>query len=85
MPYDASSIKILSPDEQLLFDFNLVDFLAEKYTKPKNYIKRSVEACRLAGVDPRDYFVRRYLNLEDIPENVDVTAISKELQRSTNA
>jgi len=79
--YTAASIKI-HPDP-LSFDYELAAYLARKYSRPTGFINRSIEACRLAGVDPREYFVPRYLEgNKSIPENKDVAAVSRELQRN---
>ena len=83
MSYDSSNIKILNHEQQLSLDFVLSEQLATKYSRPKSFIERSVEACRLAGVDPREYFEERYLKGNtSIPENKDVTAISREIQNN---
>ena len=81
MTYNASNIKVLSDKESLEHDFVLIDYLANKYCKPVEWIKRSVEACRLCNVNPRDYFVKRYLdNDKTIPEIKEVTLVSREMQ-----
>ena len=81
--YNADNIKILH--DPLVFDYELAVYLARKYHRPLEFITRSIEACRLAGVDPREYFVPRYLDGDkDIPVNEDVAAISRELQRNLN-
>jgi len=78
--YTADNIKIL--DDPLRFDYNLVEHLASKYPVSIEGIRRGVEACRLAGVDPTAYFVPRYLEGDKtISENHDVTDIHRELQR----
>ena len=80
LTYNASNIKILSDEESLEHDFVLIDYLANKYCKPVEWIKRSVEACRLCNVNPRDYFVPKYLEHKPIPEIPEVTQVSRELQ-----
>jgi hypothetical protein len=77
--YSSKNIKILK--DTSVFDFVLMEELATKFSRPLTWIKRSFEACRLAGVDPRDYFIPKYLEGKNIPENLDVSAISKEIQR----
>ena len=80
--YGASNIKVLSNEESLEHDFVLIDYLATKYCKPVEWVKRSVEACRLCNVDPRDYFVERYLkNNKSIPMNHEVNEVSREIQK----
>lgn len=77
--YSSKDIKII--EDTTLFDFVLMEDLASKFSRPITWIRRSFEACRLAGVDPRDYFIPKYLEGKNIPENLDVSAISREIQR----
>jgi len=79
--YDSSNIKIL--EDNTIFDFALIDKIVLEHSKPLDWVKRSFEACRLSGVDPRDYFIPRYI-LKDpsIPLNLEVDTISVELQKA---
>jgi len=80
--YTADNIKILN--DPLRFDYQLTEHLAKKYGLSAVCIRRGVEACRLAGVDPAAYFVPRYLDGDkSIPEIQVVTDIHKELQRES--
>jgi hypothetical protein len=82
-PYDASSIKILAPDEaSSRFDWANVIALADKYPlKSVKHIQRGLEACRRCSVDP-DYFIQRYLDdNKAIPVNRDVEASYREIMR----
>ena len=74
--YNANSIQI----KEVEFDFNLIEIWANKYSKSIGFVKRGIEACRLAGIDP-DYFLRKYLKNETgVVENKEVTEINKSLQ-----
>ena len=42
------------------FDWELAQSLADEYTRPVEWIKRSIRACREAGESPQ-YFIDRYL------------------------
>jgi hypothetical protein len=82
-PYDASSIKILAPDEvSSRFDWANVIALSDKYPmKSIGHIQRGLEACRRCSVDP-DYFIKKYLDDDNtIPKNTDVEAAYREIMR----
>jgi len=75
--YTASSIQIKDPED---FDFHLIEKWAREYSRPVEWIRRSVEACRLAGA-PLDYFKRRYLDGDrSVPLSQEVDVISQGLQ-----
>ena len=46
--------------ENPMFDWELSQRLADKFTRPVEWIKRSIRACREAGESPQ-YFIDRYL------------------------
>lgn len=81
MKYDSTNIKVI--EDTTIFDFVLIDKIVLEHSKPIEWVKRSFEACRLSGVDPRDYFIPRYI-LKDssIPINLEVNIISTELQKA---
>lgn len=83
-PYDSSCIRILSDEEQLIFDFKFIDYLVHKYTKSKDFIQRGIEASRLSGLEPKEYFIPKYLDKDSsIPINEDFNLISRELQKES--
>ena len=52
-----------------------------KYQKDLGFIKRGLESCERAGVNP-DYFVSRYLDEDrSVPINVEVDKMSRLVQR----
>jgi hypothetical protein len=61
MTYTAADICVLTDQEvDARFSWARVGALAERYSRPTDWIARGLEACRRAGVDP-DYFIARYL------------------------
>ena len=61
MTYTAADIRVLTEKEvDARFTWARVSALAERYSRPTDWIARGLEACRRAGVDP-DYFIARYL------------------------
>jgi len=75
--YTAANIQIRDGAE---FDFVLIEQWAREYVRPEEWVRRGVEACRLAGVEP-DYFKTRYLDKEkSIPAIPEVLEISNQLQ-----
>jgi hypothetical protein len=61
MPYTAADIRVLSDQEvDERFTWARVAALAEKYSRPTDWIARGLEACRRADVEP-EYFIARYL------------------------
>ena len=54
--------------------------LADEYTRSPEWIYRGLEACRLAH-KPYDYFIDRYLKQLDVPQDLEVSAVSREIQR----
>ncbi len=72
--YTASSIVIMGASERIsnpMFDWELAEDLAHEFTRPVEWIKRSILACREAGVSPQ-YFIDRYLIKKPTPMNKDV-------------
>jgi len=78
--YNSGNIKIMHPDFDEKYDWQLCPTLAEKYVKDVKFIERGVKACRMAGICP-SYFIDKYLLKKDLPINQDVQAASRELQR----
>ncbi len=79
--YTASSIVILGASECIsnpMFDWELAEDLAHEFTCPVEWIKRSILACREAGVSPK-YFIDRYLLQKPIPINKEVDQAFREL------
>ena len=61
MTYTAADIRVLTDQEiDVRFTWARVGALAERYSRPIDWIARGLEACRRADVDP-DYFIARYL------------------------
>lgn len=84
MPYDASSIKILSqPEIEERFTWVYIENLSATYLRDKDWIALGLEACLQCGVS-QDYFVEYYLkknpDVEYIPE---VTEVYKQLKTRT--
>ena len=78
-PYDASSIRVLKPDEiASRFEWVHIADLAKKYARPEEWIERGFRACEHAGVSP-DYFVERYLEKTGVDFREDVDAAFREL------
>jgi len=79
-PYDASSIRILNPDEYSnKFFWAKAGDLASQYKKPEPWIRRGLEACERVTV-PHDYFISRYLlNDKSIPRNPTVDLVFLEI------
>lgn len=61
LDYNASSIKILQPEEASeRFEWLKIQDLANHYHCTIEWIERGFEACWMAGVD-KQYFISRYL------------------------
>jgi hypothetical protein len=61
MTYTAANIRVLTePEVDVRFTWARVGALAEKYSRPTDWIARGLEACRRANVEP-EYFIARYL------------------------
>jgi len=85
MAYTAKDIKILSPEEILEFDFALTEHFIKEYFKPKDFIQRGMEATRLCGLCPRQFFEARYLKGDKtIPVPAEFIIISRELQKAAH-
>ena len=72
--YEAKNIAILREPDRIdnpMFDWELSQRLADEYTRPVEWIKRSIRACREAGVSPQ-YFIDRYLIKSGIEMNQSV-------------
>lgn len=80
-PYDAKSIRVLSDQEALnSTPWLAAETLASTYDKPVEFIRRGLEACRLAEVH-QSYFIDRYLRGDkDVPKNDAVEHHSRILQ-----
>ena len=73
-PYEAKNIVILREPDRMQnpnFDWELAQSLADKFTRPVEWIKRSIRACREAGESPQ-YFIDRYLIKTGIEMNQSV-------------
>ena len=78
-PYDASSIRVLKPEEiASRFEWVHIADLAKKFVCPEEWIERGFRACEYAGVSP-DYFVERYLEKTGAEFREDVDAAFREL------
>ena len=66
--YSADNMKINKEKFDQRYDWRLAEDLATKYTKPIEWIRRSIKACRLSGVSP-EYFIDKYLMKKDIEKN----------------
>jgi hypothetical protein len=59
--YNADCIRVLRPDEaEEMFEWNLIQGLANEYKCSPQWIARGFEACWRSGVD-KEYFIQRYL------------------------
>lgn len=61
--YTADCVRVLSDSERLsmpMFDWELAANLADEYSRPVEYVKRGIQACRESGKSPQ-YFIDRYL------------------------
>jgi hypothetical protein len=81
MPYDASSIKILSQHEvEERFAWVYIENLAAVYLRPKEWITLGLEACIHCGVQ-QDYFVEYYLKKNpEVAYRPEVTEMYKQLK-----
>jgi hypothetical protein len=65
--YNASCIKILKPEEaQQKFGWLMAQELAQKYSKPLEFIERGIEACRRSST-AIEFFIARYLEKQETP------------------
>ena len=80
--YNANSIRILS-DEELrksqAFDWVYVEELAHKHNKPKDWIERSIKACRECNIEP-SYFVDKYILKKTLGKDERLEEQSRRLQ-----
>ena len=80
--YNASSIRVLTAKEiQDNFDWNRAAQVAKDYQRPVEFINRGFEACRLAGLSP-EWFINKYLEKEDVPDNEEFTEVYKDLLKA---
>ena len=66
--YSSDNIKINHDKFDQRYDWRLAEELSLQYTKPIDWIRRSIKACRLSGITP-EYFINKYLKKEDIEIN----------------
>jgi hypothetical protein len=78
--YDASSIKILKPEEASeKFEWLKLQQLADHYHCTTEWIERGFKACYRAGVD-KQYFISRYLEKDvTVPINALVNDAYRDL------
>jgi hypothetical protein len=80
--YTAANIHVAT-DEEILqrWDWARVGHWAHVYCVPEDWLKRAVEACRRAGVEP-EYIERRYLQRDGYlePFRPEVDAAMRELR-----
>ena len=84
--YTASNIVIMGEPERIsnpMFDWELAEDLAHEFTRPVEWIKRGILACREAGITPL-YFIDRYLLRKSLLMNKDVDQASRAIQGETN-
>ena len=79
--YNASCLRILGDAEALeATPWLAAETLATTYNKPVDFVKRGIEACRLANVE-QSYFIERYCKgNKDIPKNDAVEYHARVLQ-----
>lgn len=79
--YDASCIRVLGDEEALeSTPWLAAETLAHQYDKPLEFVKRGIEACRLANVG-QGYFIERYCKgNKDIPRDDKVEYHARVLQ-----
>ncbi|MBE3691361.1 hypothetical protein [Vibrio parahaemolyticus] len=77
--YNAGSIKILRPEEVNQFDWVLLSELADQYKQPIEWLQRGFEASRRLNLDPREYFVPRYVLKQPVKPYPDFAEVFKEI------
>ena len=78
--YTAENIQVR---KDLEFDFELIELWAKEYSRPVEWVRRSVESYRLAGA-PLEHFQQRYLKKDkSIPTIPEVLEISRQIQIDT--
>lgn len=76
--YTADAIKICDGSQ---FDWVIEGSLAAQYGRDIDFIKRGLEACKLANVS-FDYFIDRYLKKDkSVPFDPIVDTISRDVQK----
>jgi len=83
--YNADSIEVLKDDNMIndpRFDWKLCEELSHKYRLNKDWISRSVKACREAGRQP-NYFINRYLEKDGTELDLRVDRASRQIQKSS--
>ncbi|CDT98133.1 conserved hypothetical protein [Vibrio coralliirubri] len=83
--YNAGSIKVLRPEEVKQFDWVLLSDLAEQYKQPTEWLQRGFEASRRLNLDPREYFVPRYVFKEPVKPYPEFAEVFKEVMREYRA
>lgn len=75
MTYDASSIKVLKPEEaEESFQWLKAENLSSEYMVPLKCVQRGLETSTILGIKP-DYYINKYLKKQDIdimPEFIEV-------------
>ena len=86
MSYTAANIRVLTEQEvDERFTWARVGALAQKYSRPSDWIARGLEACRRANVEP-EYFIARYLERDaSTPFNAAVDEAMREILLETCA
>ncbi|CAK1907345.1 conserved hypothetical protein [Vibrio crassostreae] len=77
--YNATCIKILRPEEVKQFDWVLLSELAEQYKQPTEWLQRGFEASRRLNLDPREYFVPRYVLKDTVKPYPEFAEVFKEV------
>ncbi|MEZ8503439.1 hypothetical protein AB6D08_19195 [Vibrio splendidus] len=83
--YNAGSIKVLRPEEVKQFDWVLLSDLAEQYKQPTEWLQRGFEASRRLNLNPREYFVPRYVFKEPVKPCPEFAEVFKEVMREHRA
>ncbi|QQX82687.1 hypothetical protein JK628_23180 (plasmid) [Shewanella sp. KX20019] len=78
MTYDASSIRILTPEEAGQMDWKVISDLSDKHKIPSEWIKRGFEASRAVGLDPQK-FVDRHILKKQVALPVEFSESFKDL------
>lgn len=79
--YSSKNIKIIDIKFDQRFDWKLAEDIAREYVRPIEWIRRSIKACRLAGVSP-EYFIDKYILKLDRKMNESVDEEMRNLTKS---
>lgn len=83
MAYDENSIRILSTREaKERFGWLEAETLAKNNNLPVEWVKRGFETSRRLGIEP-DYFIARYIQKKDIPNNPEFETVFIEIIRES--